>query len=99
MPLKTVGELSYYYFDIFPPARVGHGIFTRQGGISPQPWRSLNLGGTVGDEKEHVVENRRRMFGTLHRKVESLFDVWQVHSADVICTEDPRPLTEKPSKS
>ena len=26
------------------------------------------------------------------REVESIFDVWQVHGVNVICTEHPRPL-------
>ncbi len=60
--------------------------------MSPAPWAALNLGGTVGDAPENVVENRRRVFQAVGKKVESLFDVWQVHSADVVRADSPRPL-------
>ncbi|MDR3575133.1 MAG: peptidoglycan editing factor PgeF [Anaerolineaceae bacterium] len=71
---------------------MSHGIFTRTGGVSPDPWSSLNLGGTVGDSRENVVENRLRLFNSLDRKVESLFDVWQIHGTKIICSDAPRPL-------
>ncbi len=48
--------LRYFSFDSFGTEPVVHGVFTRHGGVSPQPWASLNLGGTVGDERERVVE-------------------------------------------
>jgi polyphenol oxidase len=34
---------------------------TRQGGVSPPPWESLNLGAQVGDAGERVAANRRRL--------------------------------------
>ena len=92
MPFVARDGLEYFQFDSFDPKMVSHGIFTRKGGISPQPWTSLNLGGTVGDERANVIENRRRIYQVMDRAVESIFDVWQVHSADVICTDTPRPL-------
>jgi YfiH family protein len=60
--------------------------------VSPEPWNSLNQGGTVGDARENVVENRRRIFVDIQRPVESIFDVWQVHGTNVICADKPRPL-------
>jgi len=84
--------LVYYQFDIFPADRVVHGVFTRLGGVSPAPWDTLNLGGNLGDPRENIIENRRRIFAAMERPVESLFDVWQVHSNVVICSEVPRPL-------
>lgn len=85
-------ELRYYSFDLFQDLHLSQGIFTRKGGVSPEPWASLNLGGTQGDDREHVIENRRRIFEQMGRPVESIFDVWQVHSTRVICTREPRPL-------
>jgi polyphenol oxidase len=38
-----------------------HGFSTRDGGGSPAPWGSLNLGEAVGDEPERVAENWRRL--------------------------------------
>jgi len=78
----------------FPKGEVRQAFYTRHGGVSPEPWSSLNHGGTVGDERDHVVENRKRCFEHFERPVESIYDVWQVHSADVVCVDRPRPLTE-----
>ncbi|MBA4313234.1 MAG: peptidoglycan editing factor PgeF [Chlorobiaceae bacterium] len=69
-----------------------HGFFTRHGGVSPTPWKSLNQGGTVGDRRENVIANRKRIFDTLNRPVESIFDVWQVHGTASVCTSKPRSL-------
>jgi len=55
------------------------------------PWASLNVGGLRGDDPARVMENRVRAFRTLGRDPDSVYDVWQVHSADVICTDRPRP--------
>jgi len=53
---------------------------------------SLNLGGTVADLQENVIENRRRLFQALQLPIESLHDVWQVHGTDIQIVEKPRPL-------
>jgi YfiH family protein len=83
--------VRYYSFDIFP-ASVKQAVLTRQGGVSPAPWHSLNVGGTVGDGADRVRENRARSFAALGRTLHSLFDVWQVHSADAVFADAPRPL-------
>jgi polyphenol oxidase len=106
MPFHTSDGIRHFSFDIFPPGIV-QAVFTRQGGLSPEPWNSLNVGSTVGDEQERVLENRLRSFRALGRDPYSIFDVWQVHSADVVIAEAPhfsRPpefkadaiLTDKP---
>lgn len=92
MPFHSHSSLRYYTFPLLDGQAVLHGVFTRQGGVSPQPWASLNQGGTVGDERVHVVENRRRVFAALDLPVESVYDAWQVHGTHAICTQQPRPL-------
>ncbi|GAP14744.1 uncharacterized protein, YfiH family [Longilinea arvoryzae] len=92
MPIVEKNGLRFFSFESFPEDEVVQGIYSRQGGVSPRPWASLNLGGLNGDSRENVIENRRRIFESVDRPVESLFDVWQVHSVDVICTDQPRPL-------
>lgn len=99
MALITSEGLEFFKFPSMDDGKVVHGIFTRKGGVSPRPWASLNLGGTVGDLRENVVENRRRIYAVMGRPVESIFDVWQVHSADVICTDEPRPLNAPHDKA
>src|SRR5512135_1291771 len=91
MPFIQHQSLRYLQFDSLPTR---HAIFTRHGGISPEPWGSLNVGGTVGDDLARVKENRLLSFQALGCKPESIFDVWQVHSADVVCANAPRPTDE-----
>lgn len=76
-----------------------HGFFTRKGGVSPEPWSTLNQGGTVGDERINTIENRKRAFSFFDRKVESIIDVWQVHGNNVVCAEKPRGLDELHQKA
>jgi YfiH family protein len=58
--------------------------------VSPSPWASLNLGGTVGDDRPRVLENKRRALEVAGRGENSLHEVWQVHSADVVHARAPR---------
>lgn len=88
MPFQTVDGIRYFHFSSLQPR---HAIFTRQGGESPAPWNSLNVGSTVGDDLARVRANRNRSLAALGCKPESVFDVWQVHSADVVCAAAPRP--------
>lgn len=99
MSFHQPDQLRYYSFDLFGSDSLFQGIFTRHGGISPTPWNSLNTGGLSGDSRENVIENRRRIFSEFHLPVGSIFDVWQVHSADVVVTEAPRPLDEPHQKA
>jgi len=99
MPFHEADGLRYFTFDLFDRYQLAHGVFTRLGGVSPVPWASLNLGGTVGDSREHVIENRRRIFAHFDRPVESLFDSWQVHGTHVLCVEQPRPLDSPHQKA
>jgi hypothetical protein len=90
MTLHETDGVRYFSFDSFPQT-IKHAIFTRHGGVSVDPWKSLNVGGTVGDDRDHVIANRHRSFRALRRDPLSLFDVWQVHSADVVVANAPHP--------
>jgi hypothetical protein len=98
MTFSTKNGIKYFSFDIFPRS-LTQAVFTRQGGVSPAPWNSLNVGGTVGDEVERVRENRARSFAALGRTLDSLFDVWQVHSADAVFADAPRPANTDHEKA
>jgi YfiH family protein len=98
MPFYEQNGLRYYQFDIFPSS-VLNGVFTRLGGVSPAPWNSLNLGGSVGDEPDHVAANRIRVFEAMGRNPASIHDVWLVHGADIVHAQAPRPLTEPAPKA
>ncbi len=89
MPFAQQDSLRFYQFTTLP-ASLKQAIFTRQGGVSPAPWDTLNVGGTVGDDAARVRENRSRSFAALGLTLDSLFDVWQVHSADAAFAQAPR---------
>ena len=92
MPFDSCDGLKRYTFPLLDDQPVLHGIFTRQGGVSPAPLASLNLGGYLGDPRDNQIENRRRIFAACDRPVETIYDAWQVHGTHVICVEQPRPL-------
>jgi len=90
MPFHQPDSIRYFTFDSLDQAGVIHAIFTRHGGVSPEPWASLNVGGLRGDDPARVLQNRVLSFRTMGRIPESVYDVWQVHSAEVICSDVPR---------
>ncbi|MFN2275233.1 MAG: peptidoglycan editing factor PgeF [Anaerolineales bacterium] len=90
MPLVSVNGLQFFQFESFQHEPLKHGLFMRTGGVSPSPWKSLNVGGTVGDDPVRVGENRRRIFNALDLDLDSAYDVWQVHSADLVIADSPR---------
>ncbi|MBK7449189.1 MAG: peptidoglycan editing factor PgeF [Anaerolineales bacterium] len=98
MPFDHSDGLRYYQFDIFP-RNVLNAVFTRHGGISPEPWTSLNLSISVGDDPTRVAENRIHAFNALGRNPASLHDAWLVHGTDVIYAEEPRPLDQPTQKA
>jgi YfiH family protein len=94
MPFKQSNLIRYFTFNHLGSSELVHAIFTRQGGVSNVPWRSLNVGGTVGDESEYVRENRQRSFRALDLDPASIYDVWQVHGREVVFVERPRRADE-----
>jgi len=89
MPFIEKNGFRYFQFENFPDI-VTHAIFTRQGGTSPEPWNSLNVGGTVGDDLANVRENRISAFSQLGRDPESVFDLWQVHGTRAVFASKSR---------
>ena len=74
------------YFEFESLARYGriqHAIFSRQGGVSPAPFASLNLSVSVADTKERVYANRRRAYGLFGRDTDTAVHAYLVHGNDV----------------
>jgi YfiH family protein len=86
---KQGTNLRYLTFDLLEREQVPHGVITRQGGVSPAPWYSLNFGGTVGDDPQRVRKNHEIAFDQLGFQRSDIFDVWQVHGVDVVVAEKP----------
>ena len=70
-----------------PHIRVPHGFSTRQGGVSPPPFHSLNFGGS-DDREENISENRKRALSALGILHENVAHLKQVHGIEV-CTAKP----------
>jgi polyphenol oxidase len=84
-----VGKIKYYKFRILENSGVYHAIFSRHGGISPKPWESLNFGASVGDDALRVVKNREMALESIGIIPESVYDVYQIHSTNVVVTNRP----------
>jgi polyphenol oxidase len=63
---------------------VPHGFATRAGGVSEGPYASLNLGFAVGDLRDRVEENHRRLAVAAGAALEALHTVKQVHGDRVV---------------
>ncbi|MEJ0015537.1 MAG: peptidoglycan editing factor PgeF [Acetobacteraceae bacterium] len=68
---------------------VPHGFFTRQGGVSGGGYASLNCSLSGGDDRDAVLENRRRAAATVGARLDRLVGLMQVHSADVVEVTEP----------
>jgi hypothetical protein len=86
-----VGSIKYYQFNNFDGQYINHAIFSRHGGLSPSPWKSLNFGASVGDDINRVRQNKETALAVLGIKTDSVYDVHQVHSDEIVHTSQPLP--------
>ena len=63
---------------------IKHGFTTRIGGVSKGIYKSLNMGFYLGDEKENVMENYRRVGRTMDIDIERMSCPNQVHKSEVL---------------
>ncbi len=75
-----VSILKFRNFDRF--SGINHGIFMREGGISPAPYKSLNVGLGVGDDEGNVLGNRSIISKSMEKK--DILFVHQVHGARIL---------------
>ena len=92
------GRIESVHFESFLRQGVIHGIYKRHGGVSPSPWNSLNVGNTVGDSPENPPENLRRIFQSAKLPLNSLHQVWQVHSTNIALVQTPS-SDQRPDKA
>lgn len=84
MKALTKNNIPFYRFHSLPAnGRLQHAVFTRQGGISPAPFATLNLSASVGDDRGRVYANRRLAYGTHGRDSHQLVHAHLIHSAGV----------------
>jgi YfiH family protein len=67
---------------------IRHGFFTRQGGVSEGIYAGLNVGVGSHDDRDHVMENRRRVAAWFGKPLEKLATLHQCHSADVLLIDE-----------
>ncbi|ULJ61720.1 peptidoglycan editing factor PgeF [Wielerella bovis] len=76
---------SFFAADWNAPRHVKTLISTRNGGVSEGVYRSLNLGAHVGDNPDHVAQNRAIVQTQVSVPLAYLN---QIHSADVVQASD-----------
>ena len=78
------GDIVYLTLDRLDavPGLV-HAVSTRTGGVSREPYDSLNLGFHVGDDARAVLENRGRFAAAVAFPLEAIVSTRQVHRTDV----------------
>lgn len=73
-----------------------NGFSTRIGGVSPLPFDALSLGNLSQDERDNVVENRRRFLTALDATDWTLVTARQVHSSIVRDVHDASDALSEP---
>jgi len=76
---------------------VQHGFFTARGGVSTDPYTSLNCSAYSADVPERVVENRARVANALGLQASHLVSLRQIHSDHVYYVADPLKFLDCPS--
>jgi YfiH family protein len=84
-----VTSLPLIRWDTPGPYRVA--FSTRVGGVSHEPYASLNLGVMTGDEPTKVLENRRRLCAEVEVDAEHGQMAWQQHGT-VVRRAEPESL-------
>lgn len=72
-----------------PNIHCSHGFSTRHGGVSREPFNSLNLGGSQ-DEPKRIAENRQRALHALQLDTHRVATLRQVHGT-VVCAPAVQP--------
>jgi hypothetical protein len=91
--MTVQGSIDQTCSDILTGA--AHGFLGRGGGVSQGLYAGLNVGLGSGDDREAILENRRRAAEAVLPGAE-LITVHQVHSADVITVTRPIAIDARP---
>lgn len=76
--------VPFFQFNSFPVSgRLDHAVFTRRGGQSPAPFKSLNLSESVTDFKRNVMANRSKAYSIYERTNNSLVHAHLTHGREV----------------
>ena len=92
--MSTVDAFADWLTPDWPAPPGVHALCTtRTGGVSAQPWDSLNLGDHVGDAAHAVYDNRLRLQAALRTRTPGARAVFlrQVHGSDVLALDADTP--------
>lgn len=73
----------YGTFPAFTAAGFVHGVSTRLGGQSAEPFLSLNLGLHTGDRREAVIQNRQRFAAAVGINFSNIVTAQQIHGNEI----------------
>lgn len=76
---RESGGLITYHFESLDAEGVVHAIFTRVGGVSGEPFDTLNVSHNVDDDGVHVAENHARVYAHLGLSAAQVTSPRQVH--------------------
>lgn len=76
--------------------KIGHGFFTREGGVSQGIFASLNCGTLTKDDPANIAQNRALVATELGAAPGNLLTCKQVHGNDVLAVEMPWRVEESP---
>lgn len=76
------GVITYTFTSLADQPVAAH-VSTRHGGVSPEPWRSLNFSILRGDDPDRVRENRRRLAAALGLRADDFVHCRQVHGTAI----------------
>ena len=85
---RTQNNLWHGKFSTFPDEVVTHAVSTRQGGVSPAPFDSLNLALHVGDEPANVLANRKKFARSLGFDITDIVEPNQVHGEKIFRVDE-----------
>ena len=83
--VKSPERLEFTNLKVFP--QIVHSVFTRRGGVSNNPFDSLNVSFSIGDKESCVAENRGKILNALDRNSIPVF-LDQTHGDNVIVLEN-----------
>ncbi len=80
--VQNLPVLRIRAFDPYP--YLSHAVFTRRGGISQGPYRSLNLSIAVGDDPQVVAKNFEQACQVVNTTPAQTVSCHLIHSADIL---------------
>jgi hypothetical protein len=87
--LINKGRVAYFESDILKIPGLAHAFCTRDSGVSPSPFNSLNFSVREGDTPENVSENCNILSSAFGFPVGQFFTLRQVHGSSILVLDSP----------